>query len=96
MYGIDLSLGSLFVAMLCCYRRASWYLWNGLKAMLEFFRSNLAFALSQRCFAFIEAFASLASGLLRALSYPYARFGETEEMNNSYVFSLHRIDIVSR
>ena len=74
MYGIALSLESLFVVMLCCYRRVSWYLWNGLKATLEFFGSNVAFALSQRCFAFIGIFASLASSLLRALPYPYADF----------------------
>ena len=75
MYGIDLSLESLFVVMFCCYRRVNWYLWNGLKATLEFFGSNVAFALSQRCFAFIGTFASLASDLLRALPYPYAGFG---------------------
>ena len=33
---IDLSLGFLFVVMLCCYRLGNWYLWNGLKATLEF------------------------------------------------------------
>ena len=76
MYGIDLSLEPLFVVMFCCYRRVNWYLWNGLKATLEFFGSNVAFALSQRCFAFIGIFASLASSLLRALPYPYTGLGE--------------------
>lgn len=74
MYGIDLSLESLFVVMLCCYRLGNWYLWNGLEATLKFFGSNVAFALSQRCFALIGTFASLTSGLLRALPYPYADF----------------------
>ena len=78
------------------YRFGNWYLWNGLKATLEFFGSNVAFSPSQRCFAFIGTFASLAPVLMLARLYSYARFGETEEMNNSYVFSLHRVDIVSR
>lgn len=76
MYGIDLSLGSLFVVMLCCYRRASWHLWNGLKVTLEFFGSNVAFAPSQRCFSLVATFKSLALCLLRALPYPYTGFGE--------------------
>lgn len=62
--------------MLCCYRWVSWYLWNGLKATLEFFESNVAFALFQRCFSLVVTFESLALCLLRALSYPYAGFGE--------------------
>lgn len=75
MDGTDLSLESLFVVMLCCYRGVSWYLWNGLKATLEFFRSNVAFALSQRCFAFIGTFASIAPSLFLPLPYPYFCFG---------------------
>ena len=58
------------------YRFGNWYLWNGLKATLEFFGSNVAFALFQRCFSLVVTFESLALYLLLALPYPYTGFGE--------------------